>query len=144
MSKDFLDKFVHEKGRRFYPAKLPSDIERGQTGDCFDHCLVVAAKSFGKYRYCEGKAFINGKWIHHAWLTDAESARAGFVQYAYDPTWKAFKDNGEEVAVPAHYIGAALDLNTVIDFVVKTEFKSPFANFKKNPELAQKVYDAAH
>lgn len=140
-SEEFLDKFMHQKGRRFYAARLPSDIKRGKPGDCFDHCLMQALYSQLKYKYCEGKAYFNGKWFHHAWLTDEEGLNA------YDPTW-AVVDNSTGLPVniaPAfvHYVGAAVDAMAVAEFVSKTEYKSPFKNADKNPELAQKVYDSA-
>lgn len=138
MSQTLLDKFIKNKGRQFYPLLCPSDIKRGKTGDCFDHCLMEAVKSRGKYRYCEGIVLIKGQWIHHAWLTDS-----GGLQ-AYDPTWKALtKDNQEIPLGMATYVGAILDLRTVVDFVQATEYKSPFANADKNPGLAEKVYESA-
>lgn len=138
-SKEFLNKFIHEKGRSFYPALLPEDVAQGKVGDCFDHCLLEAVKSNGKYFYCEGKAYIEGKWFHHAWLTD----KTGFV--AFDPTWRMEDSNGNIIhMVVGMYVGAILNTGAVVDFVRTTEYKSPFANYEKNPELAQKVYDSAH
>ncbi len=135
--KGFLGKFVHDKGRKFYAALLPDDIERGEVGDCFDWCLIQAAKSGGKYSYCEGVAFVKGKWIHHAWMTDREG------HMAYDPTWRAVR-YGEMVPLEmVHYIGAKLDLDAVMEFVIRTGYKSPFANHKKAPDLAQAVYETA-
>lgn len=135
---NFLNKFVHEKGRRFYPALLPDDIERGKTGDCFDHCIMEVVRSKGKYFYCEGIAYIHGKWIHHAWMTDAKG------QYAYDPTWRATDTNEREVPLKmVNYLGAVLETSLVVEFLIKTEYKSPLANHKKAPDIAQKIYDTA-
>lgn len=141
MSKTFLNEFVHQKGRQFYWTTLPADIPRGKLGDCFDWCLAIAARSNGKYRYCEGMArpmygTKSKKWIHHAWLSDETG------MYAYDPTWRAEKD-GKETILPAFYIGAVCDLHTVMEFVTKTGFKSPFANADKDMDAARKVFDFA-
>lgn len=139
MKRSFLDNFVHHKGRRFIAMALPKDLERGKIGDCFDHCMVAAMHSNGKYFYCEGKAHVNGTWIHHAWLTDKDGL------LAYDPTWYATDNKtGEEVPMKmVHYIGAVLDLHYVMEFVARTEYKSPLANADKDMDLAQHIYDTA-
>lgn len=128
--KSFLDRLVHEKGKRYHGTLLPDDILPGEVGDCFDHCFLQALYSDGKYFYCEGKACVNGKWFHHAWLTDEKRS------LVYDPTWKG-------ATFLVHYIGVVLDLEAVTEFLIKTEYKSPLANHDKNPELAQKIYDTA-
>lgn len=136
--RSFLDEFVHQKGRRFYANLLPEDIQRGEVGDCFDHCLLQAVYSKGKYFYCEGVAYINGAWRHHAWLTNKEAL------VAFDPTWNAIDQEGRERPLDmVFYLGAVLNLDLVIKFVVKTEYKSPLANHEKNPEIADEIFKTA-
>lgn len=98
-------------------------------------------KSDGKYLYCEGIAKINNKWIHHAWLSDKTG------KYAYDPTWYAVDHStGRQMTIPAQhvfYLGAVLDLHYVMEFVARTEYKSPIANYDKDRDLAQLIYDTA-
>lgn len=136
--RSFLEEFVHQKGRRFYAAMLPTDIQRGLPGDCFDHCLLQAMYSRGKYQYCEGVALIDGKWIHHAWLSDMDSL------YAFDPTWRAVdKDGKDQPLEMVFYCGATLNLDLVMKFVIKTEFKSPLANYEKDTETANLIFKTA-
>jgi hypothetical protein len=131
--------WLKEYGRIFIPALLPADIPRGNTGDCFDHCLLIAAKcdydGNKKYRYVEGMARdpLTGDWILHAWLTDAHGVNA------YDPTWKAHDNAGAERPVPTDYRGVAMATQLVVRFVTETEYKSVFANYSKAPRLAKQA-----
>jgi hypothetical protein len=133
-----MNMLIYTKAKRYKPSRLPDDIEEGDIGDCFDHCLLQAVKSCGKYQYCEGMALVGGKWIHHAWLTDREKI------YAYDPTWKMIVPEG--VPIPGYviyYVGAVLNLDLVTEFVIKTGYKSPIANADKDRDLAHKIYESA-
>lgn len=133
----FFKKAIHFKGKHYYGAGLPAEIPRGAVGNCFDHCLAVATM-FPEYQYVEGLAFINKKWIYHAWL-----AKDGIN--AFDPTWKAVDNlTGKEVALSmVHYIGVKLDKKLVMDFVLKTGYKAVLKNYYRDKELAEKIYETA-
>lgn len=135
----FIKKIIRKKGNRFQALAVPKDIRKGKLRDCFDHCLIEALRSNGKYRYCEGLVYVKGQWIHHAWLTDATGL------YAFDPIWKVVDDQtGAELPFFfGDYVGVILDLALVVEFVQKTQYKSPLANHDKDSELAQKIYDTA-
>ncbi len=128
----FLEKAIDRKGQLFIPALLPKDIVRGEIGDCFDHCLIQALVSEGKYKYVEGFVKINGEYIYHAWLTDGE--------HAFDPTWKCLNQKNEEVPmVGAYYLGLILDTMLMCEFVKKTGYKGFFANSYLDLILQEKI-----
>ncbi len=131
---NFFKKVIHEKAKLMYSAHLPDDIKRGEIGDCFDHCVIQAMVSKGKYRYVEGVALIDGKWIYHAWLTDEK----GF--HAFDPTWRAQNDAGEIKNIPLnsiHYLGVVMNLEKVVEFMRKTEYKAVLKNYYRAEDLAK-------
>ncbi len=132
----FFKKAIHFKGKHFYGSILPKEIPRGEIGDCFDHCLAIA-KTFSKYKYVEGLALVNKKWIYHAWLTEE-----GQEQLALDPTWYAVNKQGERVPLEMiQYIGVKMDTELVMEFVLKTGYKAVLKNYYRDKELAQKIYD---
>ncbi len=136
MNKFFKEK-IHTHGKRYIGTRLPDELGRGKIGDCFDHCIVLAMH-FPKYRYVEGLAKVPGNksWIHHAWLTDETG------EMAYDPTWYAKTDNGEEVGLSMiHYVGVVMDTMKVADFVRTTEYKAVLKNYWRAPELANKIFE---
>lgn len=132
----FLKKVIHERAKRMHSAPLPADIARGDIGDCFDHCVIQALKSNGKYRYVEGLAYINKEWIYHAWLTDEQCFNA------FDPTWKMETGAGEIKNIPSsfiHYLGVVMDLQKVIEFMKKTEYKAVLKNYYRAADLAKEA-----
>jgi len=89
-----------------------------------------------KYQYVEGVAkVIHPKkkldWILHAWLTDGV--------HAYDPTWLAEAED-QEHPMPAYYVGIAMPIRSVMEFVSATGYKSVLANYYRNPELAEQCF----
>jgi len=132
----FFKKAIHFKGKHYYGSQLPSEIPRGAVGDCFDHCLAVAMM-FPEYQYVEGLAFINKRWIYHAWL-----AKDGIS--AFDPTWRAVDKDGKEVALSmVHYIGVKMDKKLVMEFVLATGYKAVLKNYWRKKDLAEKIYETA-
>lgn len=118
-------------GKQYIPALPPKSMHRGIVGDCFDICLVNALTN-PALRYVEGMAMnpkVEGEWILHAWLTDGE--------HAFDPTWKAFTEDNEEVPLPTYYIGFEMETPKVAAFVKATGYKSVVDNSWRNPELAK-------
>jgi hypothetical protein len=136
----FADKYVHELGTQFVAVELPEDIERGELGRCFDNSLLQVLKSKGKYRYVEGFAYTPTKkeWVHHGWMTDDTGV------LAFDPTWKALGKDGKTEYGLYHagfvYVGVVMDTQKVLDFVLDTEYCSVFEHYKKNEELAKKIF----
>lgn len=123
---------VFEHGKEYIPAPLPSDVSRGEPGQCFDCSILNALRS--EYRYVEGVALnpVNkNEWIYHAWLTD------GF--YAYDPTWEARSKTGKTCHVVTRYQGVELDAKTVAKFMLCTKHTAIFANYDKALDIAQKL-----
>jgi len=135
----FFKKAIHEKAKHFYSVLLPSDISRGKTGNCFDHCVIEAMKSNGKYLYVEGLAFIDGKWIYHAWLTDKNKV------CAYDPTWGVVNERVGiiNMKLPVNYLGVVMEVDKVIDFMQKTKYKAVLKNYWRAKNLAKEIYDTA-
>lgn len=126
--------FFFKHGTQYKPAKFPRELKRGKVSDCFDTSLMNAA-FHKKYRYVEGIAQhpnIAGLWILHAWLTDADG------ENAYDPTWRSVsRRTGNYAPVETSYIGIEIPTDTIIEFIVQTEYKSLFANGWRNIELAK-------
>jgi hypothetical protein len=125
---------VLEHGKEYEPAICPDDVERGPVGHCFDHCILAAFNSDGKYRYVEGIArdpSTHDSWIYHAWLTDGE--------HVFDPTWRAYSDWAEskEIPVPTQYVGIEMDMKEVGKFMVATEHQAILKNGYRNPTLAR-------
>ena len=132
----FFKKVIHIKGRHYYGSKLPDEIPRGAVGDCFDHCLAIATM-FPEYHYVEGLAFIDNKWIYHAWLAKDNIN-------AFDPTWRAVDKDGKEVSLSmVHYIGVKMDKKLVMDFVLNTGYKAVLKNYYRNKKLAEQIYETA-
>lgn len=127
---------VMQYGRRYQPAALPPDIERGPVGWCYDTSMLNAIEhQGGKYRYVEGLARLPGdkKWILHAWLTDG--------RYAYDPTWRATNGRGEEIAIPksAQYIGLEIPLLAAVLFNKATGYQGIIPNRHLYPYTLESV-----
>lgn len=122
---------VLQLGQEYEPAVLPSDIPRGQVGNCFDWCALQTAKLHPKYGYVEGIVSNpeNPKeWVLYGWMTDGV--------HAFDPTWNAIKDvTGKEVPMPSVYIGIGFDIRAVRDFIKLTGYQGILANRKRAPEL---------
>lgn len=132
----FAKKLIHEKGKQYYAGPLPEEIMRGKVGDCFDWCLVIA-KMFPKYRYVEGGALIQGKWYHHAWLTEDGKT-------ALDPTWGAVNKEGKFIPLSmVHYVGVEMETEKVMAFVLDTGYKAVLKNYYRNHELAKKIYETS-
>lgn len=130
----FATKIMANRAVIYKPATLPEDIERGKLGDCFDHCLLQAAKN-EKYTYVEGYVFspLRQEWIYHAWLTDGE--------HAFDPTWRATNAAGEDVVLfMMKYIGVPMDTKKTARFVSGTGYKAVFKNYWRDPHLANKIF----
>lgn len=127
---------LYDVSRQFKPAVLPSDIDRGRLGDCFDHCLIQALKS-DKYDYVEGFATDpnnpEGDMLLHAWLTDGV--------HAFDPTWIATDDNGIERPFPSIYMGLVIDKKIVARWVMQTKYKCFLANRDLNPHSWDIIMD---
>lgn len=130
----FADKVINTLGKVYFPALLPSEIERGKLGDCFDHCLIQALYN-PQYQYVEGLVYspLRKEWIYHAWLTDGI--------YAYDPTWHAKDITGKELPLSMmKYIGVEMDVKKVAEFVRSTEYKAVFENYWRNERLAEEIF----
>lgn len=123
--------FMLKHGKRYIPRLLPHDIPRGKFAHCFDNCAKVALDR--KYRYVEGVAQNpkTGEWIMHAWLTDGK--------YAYDPTWKAYDDAGQEIPFPSLYIGREMEVERVAAFMMQTQYAGIFPNAHRAPRAAREA-----
>lgn len=121
--------YIVERGKEYAPALCPDDIHRGAVGSCFDTSTVNALEK--KYRYVEGVVTHpkTGEPVLHAWLTDGIRA--------YDPTWRAFDNDGKEIPVPTEYIGIEMPIEDVARFMLSTKYASILANAWRNPELAR-------
>lgn len=136
------EKIIEKYGRKYKPAVLPDDIERGVQGICFDWCALQAAKN-RKYTYVEGIALDPDlarqgikRWILHAWLTDGKRA--------YDPTWNAIRDaDGKEVPIPTIYIGIPMTIQSVHLFMSMTGYQGLLANRWRLPELVDDILEEA-
>lgn len=122
--------WLKKNGKLYTPALCPDDIKRGDVGTCFDTSTVQAID--GKYTYVEGIALhpVTGEWILHAWLTDDSG------KLAYDPTWQAFDKGAVEIPVPTKYVGVAVEMESLVHFMLETRYASIFANGWRYPELA--------
>lgn len=123
--------YIEKRGKHYRPMTCPDYVERGKVGDCFDVCMLNAAK-YPQLRYVEGIAahpFRENVWIYHAWLTDGE--------YAFDPTWgMEYKDGSRVLPVLTTYYGIELDTATMARFMRATEYKAIMANGWRNREIA--------
>ena len=127
-------------GKKYKPAMLPSELERGRVGDCFDWTLVQAILN-PKYRYVEGLAQrpSNGEWVLHAWLTDGV--------HAFDLTWGMYFGKSREDAIKNNlilpldieYIGIEMETKGVIDFCRTTEYRSVLHNGWRDEERSEKL-----
>lgn len=121
---------IKMSGVSYKPCLLPPDVLRGEVKHCYDVSVMRALESNGKYHYVEGMVILwDGREVLHAWLTDDEG------ENAYDPTWKAFGENDEEVPVPGIYIGFELDVRVVAEFMVKTHYQGLLPNGYLAPEI---------
>lgn len=150
---------VLEIGKAYEPALLPPTLQRMSMGFCFDNCALLAAKSHAlegpKYTYVEGvvipsRGSHKGLRMLHAWLTDG--------YHAFDPTWHAYGEHGEEIPFPGEYIGIEMDIKKVAKFMRKSEYQGLLPNGWRKPymfkrivpsfgepiELPQQVYDKYH
>lgn len=128
----FIYDTVSKYGKHFRPVVLPSDIERGEVGKCFDWCALQATRLYPKYQYVEGYATdpYTGRPIYHAWLTDGVEA--------FDPTWQA-EYGGKEVPVPSIYTGVVLDIRQVVKFMRSTGYQAVLANHWRAPEIVEEM-----
>ena len=134
---DELEATIRRLGKSYTPALLPSDIIRGKLGFCFDTSVMVAFTSRGKYRYVEGMAqdpAQDGKWILHGWVTDGV--------HAFDPTWQALDDNGNQQILPVEYIGIELPMAEVLRFMRKTGYQGVLANQARWQGMVDKMLDS--
>lgn len=137
------EKIIEKYGRRYKPAILPADIERGVQGICFDWCALQAVKN-RKYTYVEGIALDPDlaqkgikRWILHAWLTDGKRA--------YDPTWNAIRDSdGKEFPLPTVYLGIPMAIQAVVTFMRMTGYQGVLANRWRLPGLVDDILEEAN
>lgn len=122
-----IQRTVKKYGRTFEPAVLPADILRWPVGVCFDACALNTAKSDGKYQYVEGIATIKGETYLHAWMTDGT--------YAFDPTWQATDDDGNDLVPPVEYRGVIMPITAVALFMRMTGYQGLLANRWRLPDL---------
>ncbi len=117
--------FIETNGKEYKPAVCPDFINRGPVGECFEYSLA-ASYIHKQFRYVEGIALTpdTREWVLHAWVTDGE--------HAYDPTWRAFDKENNEVPIPTIYIGVELDTDLAMEFFVYTGYKGVFANYKRD------------
>ena len=127
-------------GKKYIPAIVPSELERGRVGDCFDWTLIQAMLN-PKYKYVEGIARrpSNGDWVLHAWLTDGV--------HAFDLTWGMYFGKSREEAIkanrvlpcPTEYIGIEMETKGVIDFYKSTQYKSVLHNGWRDEQRSEKL-----
>ena len=118
-NKDFkyqsIEELILTEGQSFTPprsSKLPKDIRRGRTGECYANCFHNFTDTpKEKYRYCEG--FAVGVFpVLHAWLIDSRDR-------VIDPTWM----------IPGtEYFGIEFTRHTVYRMAAKTKFYGIIAN----------------
>lgn len=113
--------YIIKNGKRYKPDLCPQEIERGRVGDCFDMCILNAMR-IPQLRYVEGLAKnpLTGDWILHAWLTNGT--------HAFDPTWLAYTNDGEEKVIPTEYVGIEMNTKLVMQFMLDTRYKGIIAN----------------
>lgn len=92
-----LGDFLLQRGRWFAPHPFPPRLQRGQLGLCFQNAFILAVRSRGRLRYCEGIA-AGIIPMEHAWCIDADDR-------VVDPTWR--DDDG------VGYIGVVVPLDAV-------------------------------
>lgn len=120
-------------GKKYIPAMLPPEIERGRVGDCFDWTLIQAHLN-PKYKYVEGiaKRLNKDEWVLHAWLTDGV--------HAFDCTWGVqFNQGGQVYPLPTEYIGVEIDTKGTADFYRATEYKSVLWNGWRDEQRSEKL-----
>lgn len=124
--------YIIANGKKYVPALLPDDLDRGEMHQCFDNSIIRVINS-KKYKYVEGFAYhpITYKKYYHAWLTDGI--------HAFDVTWRAEKDTGENVPLPFIYIGIEFETNDIIEFMVKTGYKGIYENEWRFPNYLKKI-----
>lgn len=131
-----LREYMFRHGKKYVPALLHPELERGRIGLCFDTCIKNALYTKEKFKYVEGIGFHPQLkiWILHAWLTDGV--------HAFDPTWRAFDKQKNDIVIPTQYIGIELPLKGVATFMVKTEYQGVIANAWMAPKLANAIMPA--
>lgn len=127
-------------GKKYIPAIVPSELERGKVGDCFDWTLVQAVLN-PKYKYVEGiaKRPSTGDWVLHAWLTDGK--------HAFDLTWGSYFGKSREEAIrqgrvlpcPTEYIGIEIETKGVVDFYKNVQYKSVLHNGWRDEKRSEKL-----
>lgn len=129
-----VQEYIEKHGKFYRPMTCPDYVMRGKVGDCFDVCMLNAAK-FRHLRYVEGIAahpFQENVWIYHAWLTDGE--------HAFDPTWGLqHKDGGQVRPVLTIYHGIELDTRKMAEFMRATDYKAVMANGWRNTRIADQL-----
>ena len=128
-----IKKWITELGQEYKPAALPSDVSRGDVGECFDVAFINVFFST-KYQYVEGMAFSGTEWVYHAWLTDGI--------HAYDPTWAVIGGMGmEDPKNPLRYIGIPLPAGFVSFFTQKTGYSGVLGNRARYPTAVDKILE---
>lgn len=99
---------------------------------------MSALGSKGKYLYCEGLAIIQNEAYAHAWLTDATTRTQ-----AYELTWRAIGNRGQNMTVPAIYKGVILDTQTCWDLARRIKRFGAIPNRHLRPLRFQKILTAS-
>lgn len=130
-----LARYIEREGKSYQAALLPEGVERGPLGYCYDWCLALAMRH-PEYRYVEGIAEDPehpGRWILHAWLTDGK--------HAFDPTWQATNNAGEDRILPVEYIGIEMRADQVLKFILKVGNVGVLAGREENRSLYEEIID---
>lgn len=123
---DFTIRTIEKHGKEYEPALLPYDIKRGEFGNCYYNCFMQRVELGGKYDYVEGFAIAKGFIYLHAWLTDGK--------YAFDPTYIAFDQGQNEIALRVVYIGVPFERHASSAYILKNKYFGLFANRHRTPK----------
>ncbi len=124
--------YILANGKRYIPAILPVDLRKGEMHRCFDNCAIVICTN-RNYRYVEGFGIhpVTKYPIHHAWVTDGK--------HAFDVTWRAKDDEGNERPLPFTYIGIEIATEDVLEFMRTTGYQAIFENEWRMPGFINKI-----
>ena len=122
--------YVMQRGRIWESAPLPSGIERGAEGQCFQNAALLAFEHPDRYIYVEGYAVSAiGLMVAHAWCTAAD----GLV---VDNTWAEPENAG--------YLGIAFDTEFLRTHIHKTGYWGVFGEMPRRHLLATPIDEMVH
>jgi hypothetical protein len=130
MMGSMLYPYVLQRGRVWEPAPLPSGIERGTEGQCFQNAALLAFEHPDRFIYVEGyAASALGLTVAHAWCATADGV-------VVDNTWA----EPEKAA----YLGIAFDAEFLRRHIHKTGYWGVFGEMPHPHMLATPVGDMVH